>query len=65
MESDEHQPIGLILCAKGNYEQIELLQLDKANIKVAQYITEYLPPDLLKRKLHQFLKASKKQINRK
>ncbi len=61
-EPDEEQPIGLILCAKGNDEQIELLQLDKTNVKVGRYITEDLPKDLLKRKLHQFFIASKKQI---
>lgn len=59
----EEQPIGLILCAEGNHEQIELLQLDKTNIKVGQYITQYLPKSLLKRKLHQFLEASKKQLD--
>ncbi len=61
-EPDEEQPIGLILCAEGNDEQIELLQLDKTNVKVGRYITEDLPKDLLKRKLHQFFIASKKQI---
>jgi len=62
-EPEEQQPIGLILCAEGNYEQIELLQLDKTNVKVAQYITEYLPKDLLRKKLHQFLEMSKKQFD--
>ena len=61
-EDDEEQPIGLILCAEGNHEQIELLQLDKTNIKIAQYITKYLPKDLLKRKLHQFVQASRKRL---
>lgn len=61
-EPEEGQPIGLILCAEGNQEQIELLQLDKTNIKVGEYITTYLPPDLLKQKLHQFLIASQKQM---
>lgn len=61
-EPDEEQPIGLILCAEGNDEQIELLQLDKTNVKVGRYITEDLPKDLLKRKLHQFFIASKRQI---
>jgi predicted nuclease of restriction endonuclease-like (RecB) superfamily len=61
-EPGEDAPIGLILCAEGNHEQIELLQLDEGNVKVAEYITEYLPPDLLKRKLHQFVEASKRQI---
>ena len=61
-EPDEKQPIGLILCAEGNQEQIELLQLDKANIKVGEYITEYLPKELLARKLHQFTITAKKLI---
>ena len=64
-EENEEQPIGLILCAEGNHEQIELLQLDKTNVKVAQYITQYLPKDLLKRKLHQFVEMSKKQMDNK
>lgn len=63
-EEGEEKPIGLILCAEGNNELVELLQLDKANIKVAKYITEYLPNKLLKQKLHQFMLASKKQIEK-
>jgi hypothetical protein len=62
MVSGEEKPIGLILCAEGNYEQIELLQLDAANIKVAEYITEILPNDLLKEKLHQFSESIKRLI---
>jgi len=62
VESGEEQPIGLILCAEGNQEQIELLQLDKVNIKVAEYITKYLPKDLLAKKLHQFTETAKKLI---
>ncbi|MCC6414184.1 MAG: DUF1016 family protein [Saprospiraceae bacterium] len=61
-QTDEDPPVGLILCAEGNREQIELLQLDAANIKVAEYITQYLPPDLLKQKLHQFTKSSKQLL---
>lgn len=61
-EPDEQQPIGLILCAEGNSEQIELLQLGAANIKVAEYITEYLPKELLAKKLHQFTITAKKLI---
>jgi predicted nuclease of restriction endonuclease-like (RecB) superfamily len=62
LEEGEEKPIGLIFCAEGNKELVELLQLDKANIKVAKYITENLPNKLLKQKLHQFLVASKNQI---
>ena len=62
VQPGEEQPVGLILCAEGNHEQIELLQLDAVNIKVAEYITQYLPPDLLKQKLHQFALSSKQLI---
>jgi hypothetical protein len=62
MEDGEAPPIGLILCAEGNREQIELMQLDPEKIKVAEYITQYLPNKLLKEKLHQFVVSSKSQI---
>jgi predicted nuclease of restriction endonuclease-like (RecB) superfamily len=35
----ENPPIGLILCAGKNPEHVELLQLHKSNIKVADYFT--------------------------
>ncbi|MCW3789246.1 PDDEXK nuclease domain-containing protein [Plebeiibacterium sediminum] len=63
-EPDEERPIGLILCAEGNQEQIELLQLDKANIKVAEYITQHLPKELLAKKLHQFTITAKRLIEK-
>jgi hypothetical protein len=62
MQPDEEKPIGLILCTEGNQEQIELMQLDAANIKVAEFITEVLPTELLKQKLHQFAVSSRKLI---
>ena len=39
----ENLPIGLILCSGKNEEHIELLDLEKSNIKVAEYLT-VLPP---------------------
>jgi len=62
-KAHEKQPIGIILCAEGNHEQIELLQLDKVNIKVAEYITQYLPKELLARKLQQFMKMGQQMMN--
>lgn len=64
LEPGKEKTIGLILCAEGNNELDELLQLDKSNIKVAKYITEYLPNKLLKQELHQFMLASQKHINK-
>ncbi|MBF0379120.1 MAG: DUF1016 family protein [Desulfamplus sp.] len=48
----ENSPIGLILCTGKNQEHIELMQLDKSNIKVADYLTVLPPQKLLQEKLH-------------
>ena len=61
-EASENQPIGLILCAEGNAEQIELMQLDKGNIKVAEYMTKHLPKALLAEKLKRFTTKAKQMI---
>jgi len=62
MQSGEETPVGLILCAEGNKEQIELLQLDKAGIKIAEYLTELPSKKLLQQKLHQAIEISKRNI---
>lgn len=63
MQNGEETPIGLILCAEGNKEQIELLQLDKAGIKVAEYLTELPEKRLFRQKLHLAVEISKKKID--
>jgi hypothetical protein len=52
-EPGEESPIGLILCASKSEEQIELLQLSKSGIRVAAYLTELPPRELLRKKLHE------------
>ena len=59
MESGEESPLGLLLCTEGNEEQIELLQLDKSGIKVAQYLTELPSRELLQQQIQKSLKAVK------
>jgi hypothetical protein len=39
METGEQLPLGIILCAGKNTEQIELLELGSAGIHVAEYLT--------------------------
>lgn len=46
-EQGEEAPLGLILCTEGNRERIELLQLDAVGIKVANYLTELPPKEIL------------------
>jgi predicted nuclease of restriction endonuclease-like (RecB) superfamily len=48
----EESPIGLILCAGADAEQVELLQLDEKSIRVAEYLTELPPIELLRSRLH-------------
>ncbi len=61
MEPDEEQPLGLLLCTEGGDEQIELLQLDKSGIKVAQYMTELPSKELLQRQIHKGLEAARQR----
>jgi predicted nuclease of restriction endonuclease-like (RecB) superfamily len=62
MIEGERQPIGLILCAGKNEEHIELLQLVKSNIRVAEYLTELPDKKLLKQKLHQAIEFARNRI---
>ena len=59
MEPGEETPLGLLLCTEGNDEQIELLQLDKAGIKVAQYLTELPPRHVLMQQIQKSLETAK------
>lgn len=59
MEPGEEPPLGLLLCTEGSEEQIELLQLDKAGIKVANYMTELPPRELLVRQIQKSLEVAK------
>ena len=58
----ENLPIGLILCTGKNPEHIELLQLHKSNIKVADYFTILPSKKLLLEKLHKAIVIAKNQI---
>jgi len=55
----ENKPVGLILCTGKNQEHIELLQLDKSNIKVAEYLTLLPPKAVLEQKLHKAIEIAK------
>jgi predicted nuclease of restriction endonuclease-like (RecB) superfamily len=54
----EEAPIGLILCAEKSAEYVELLELEKTGIRVAEYLTELPPQKVLKRKLHDAIRLA-------
>lgn len=58
----EEAPIGLILCAQAGAEQLELLQIGKEDIHVAEYITEQLPSALLHQKIQDARRRGLAQI---
>jgi len=62
MQPGEETPLGLLLCTEGSEEQIELLQLDKAGIKVAQYMTELPSREILVHQIQKSLAEAKERI---
>ena len=65
-QEGEEKPIGLILCASKNKELVELLEMHKDGIMVAEYWTELLPKKQLEEKLHSLLIEAKARLeNRK
>lgn len=52
-ELAEASPLGIILCTGKKREQIELLELDKSGIHVAEYLTSLPPRAVLSEKLKQ------------
>ena len=61
-EPDENLPLGIILCAGKNTEQIELLELGVAGIHVAEYLTVLPPQEILRAKLHEAIETARKRI---
>jgi len=65
-ERQEHEnpPIGIILCTSASREQIELLELDKEGIAVAQYWTALPPKAEFERKIKEILEHAKERLSR-
>jgi predicted nuclease of restriction endonuclease-like (RecB) superfamily len=63
-QEGENAPIGLILCAETSREQVELLEMDKDGIMVAEYWTELPPKKELENRLHRALIEAKERIDR-
>jgi predicted nuclease of restriction endonuclease-like (RecB) superfamily len=61
-QSDENPPIGLILCAESSREQVELLEMHKDGIVVAEYWTELPPKKQLEQKIHSLMLEAREQI---
>jgi predicted RND superfamily exporter protein len=60
----ENPPIGIILCTEASREQIELLELDKEGIAVAQYWTQLPAKREFERKISEIYKEAKERLER-
>ena len=58
----EEAPIGLILCAGQRRETVELLDLEKAGIRVSAYWTDVLPREQLQRKLREAVALARTRL---
>lgn len=56
--TNEKEPLGLILCAEKRQEHIELLELNKSGIHVAEYLTQLPSRDILENKLRIALESA-------
>ncbi|QBN18145.1 PDDEXK nuclease domain-containing protein [Flavobacterium nackdongense] len=64
-QEGENTPIGLILCAESSREQIELLEMHKDGIMVAEYWTDLPPKKQFEEKIHLLLIEARERIERK
>ena len=61
-EAGENPPLGIILCTGKKQEQIELLELDKSGIHVAEYLTVLPPREALQAKLNHAIANARQRL---
>jgi predicted nuclease of restriction endonuclease-like (RecB) superfamily len=61
-QEGENAPIGLILCGDSAREQVELLEMHKDGITVAEYWTELPPKAAIEQHLHQALIEARERM---
>lgn len=64
-EPGDLPPLGIILCTGKKTEQIELLELDKSGIHVADYLTILPPREVFAQKIQQALVQAKQRLEQK
>jgi predicted nuclease of restriction endonuclease-like (RecB) superfamily len=64
VQPGEDAPLGLILCASKDDEQVEHLQLDRSGIRVATYLTELPARALLEKRLHDAVRLAESRLQK-
>lgn len=63
-KAGEEHPLGIILCAAKSDEQIELMEMGKSGIRVAEYLTQLPPRKLLAQKLHKAIETARHRLEK-
>jgi predicted nuclease of restriction endonuclease-like (RecB) superfamily len=61
-QEGENAPVGLILCAAGSREQVELLEMHKDGIVLAEYWTELPPKREFEQKIRALLEEARERM---
>jgi len=64
-KTGEAHPLGLILCAGKSDEQVELLELGKSGIRVAEYVTQIPARAVLEKKLREAIQSARARLENK
>lgn len=62
-QEGEQAPLGIILCAEKNQEQVELLEMDSAGIHVAEYLAVLPDREILHQRLQQAIRTAQDRYN--
>ena len=60
----ENAPIGLILCTEASRDQIELMELDKEGIAVAEYWTQFPAKTEFEQKIREIYAEAQERLER-
>jgi predicted nuclease of restriction endonuclease-like (RecB) superfamily len=63
-QEGENPPIGLILCTKASRDQIELMELDKEGIAIAEYWTQLPSKSDFERKISEIYEEAQERLER-
>jgi predicted nuclease of restriction endonuclease-like (RecB) superfamily len=63
-QEGENPPIGLILCTEASRDQIELMELDKEGIAVAEYWTQLPPKTEFEQKISEIYTEAQERLSR-
>ena len=63
-QEGENPPIGLILCTEASRGQIELMELDKEGIAVAEYWTQLPPKKEFGQKIREIYEEAQERLER-